>query len=137
MAAQRGRDLLIKIDLNGAGLFETLAGLRTTRLSLNAEAVDVTSLDSPGRWRELLDGAGVRSAQISGAGVFRDGASDARARALFFEGGRPAFQVIIPDFGIIEGPFLITAIDYSGRHEGEALYELTLASAGELSFVPL
>ena len=67
MAAQNGKDLLIKVDLTGDGQFHTMAGLRATRVSFNAEAVDVTSLESEGGWRELLGGAGVRSAAISGS----------------------------------------------------------------------
>jgi TP901-1 family phage major tail protein len=134
MGAQSGKDLLIKIDMTGGGLFETLAGLRATRISFNAESVDVTSLESAGGWRELLAGAGVRSASISGSGVFRDAASDERARQVFFEGLVPQFQVIIPDFGIVEGPFQITGVEYAGTLQGEATYELTLASAGALTF---
>lgn len=136
MAVQSGRDLLIKIDLTGDGSFSTLAGLRTTRLTFNADTVEVTSLDSGG-WRELLAGAGVRSAAISGAGVFRDAATDARARAIFFAGDTPAFQVIVPDFGVMEGPFQITALEYAGAHDGEASYSLSLASAGPLVFTAL
>jgi TP901-1 family phage major tail protein len=134
MAAQRGKDLLIKLDMSGAGDFETVAGLRATRIAFNAETVDVTNLGSEGRWRELLSGAGVRSAAISGSGVFRDAATDERARAIFFAGEAPVFQVIVPDFGIVEGSFQITSIEYSGNHDGEAVYELSLASAGALSF---
>lgn len=134
MAAQNGKDLLIKLDLNGAGQFETIAGLRASRISFNAETVDVTSLESPGGWRELLGGAGVRSASISGSGVFKDEATDERARQIFFDGEMPEFQVIIPDFGIVQGAFLITAIEYSGSYNGEATYEMTLASAGQLTF---
>jgi TP901-1 family phage major tail protein len=135
MTVQNGKDLLVKVDMNGAGLFETIAGLRATRISFNAESVDVTSLESQGGWRELLAGAGVRSASISGSGIFRDEATDERARQLFFDGLTPAFQVIIPDFGIVQGPFQVTALDYAGSHKGEATYELSLASAGELSVV--
>lgn len=134
MAAQRGRDLLIKLDMTGSGDFQTVAGLRATRISFNAETVDVTNLGSAGRWRELLAGAGVRSAAISGSGVFRDDVTDERARAIFFAGEIPVFQVIIPDFGIVEGPFQITSIEYSGSHDGEAVYELAMASAGALGF---
>ena len=89
MAAQRGKDLLIKLDMTGAGVFETVAGLRATRITFNAETVDITNLGSAGRWRELLSGAGVRSAAISGSGVFRDDATDERARAIFFAGRDP------------------------------------------------
>lgn len=134
MAVQNGKDLLIKIDTTGAGAFETMAGLRTTRIAFNAAPVEVTTLDSPGGWRELLAGAGVKSASISGAGVFRDAATDAVARQMFFDGQAPAMQVIIPDFGVIEGAFQIGSIDYSGNHDGEATYEIALNSAGALSF---
>ncbi len=134
MAVQNGKDLLVKIDLTGSGDFQTVAGLRATRLSFNAESVDVTSLESTGGWRELLGGAGIKSAAISGSGIFRDEASDARAREIFFAGDTPAFQVIIPDFGTVEGPFQVTSIEYAGSHDGEATYELSLASAGALSF---
>jgi len=134
MVAQNGKDLLIKLDLTGAGQFETIAGLRATRISFNAETVDVTSLESQGGWRELLAGAGVKTAAISGSGVFKDEATDERARQIFFDGEVPDFQVIIPDFGTIEGPFQITSIEYAGAHNGEASYELSLASAGEVNF---
>ena len=137
MAAQNGKDLLIKVDMSDDGQFQTLAGLRATRVSFNAEAVDVTSLESQGGWRELLGGAGVRSAAISGAGVFRDAASDERARQIFFDGLTPDFQVVIPDFGIIEGAFQVTSSEYAGAHDGEATYEMAMASAGALSFTAL
>lgn len=137
MAAQNGKDLLVKIDMTGGGMFETAAGLRATRISLNAETVDVTSLESAGGWRELLGGAGVKTAAISGSGVFKDDATDERARQIFFDGETPDFQVIVPGFGTLEGPFQITAIEYAGSYNGEATYELSLASAGALSFVAL
>ncbi|MFD0859567.1 phage major tail protein, TP901-1 family [Roseovarius aquimarinus] len=137
MAVQNGKDLLIKVDLTGDGNFESVAGLRATRISFNAESVDVTSLESAGGWRELLSGAGVKSAAISGSGIFRDADSDERARQIFFDGETPDFQVVIPDFGIVEGPFQVTSIEYSGTHDGEATYELSLASAGRLIFTAI
>ena len=137
MAGQSGRDLLLKIDMTGTGTFETVAGLRATRIALNAETVDVTSVESAGRWRELLGGAGARSASVSGSGVFKDAASDERARAAFFGGETPACQLVVPDFGVIEGPFQIVALEYGGSHDGEATFEIALASAGALEFSQL
>ncbi|MFK7754237.1 MAG: phage major tail protein, TP901-1 family [Sedimentitalea sp.] len=137
MGAQNGKDLLVKVDMTGDGQFETIAGLRATRVSFNAESVDVTSLESQGGWRELLGGAGVRSASISGSGVFKDADTDERARQLFFDGETPDFQVIIPDFGVVEGPFQVTSVEYAGSHNGEATYEMALASAGALIFTAL
>ncbi|MEH6833854.1 MULTISPECIES: phage major tail protein, TP901-1 family [Falsihalocynthiibacter] len=137
MVAQNGKDLLIKLDMTGGGLFETIAGLRATRISFNAESVDVTSLESQGGWRELLGGAGVKTASISGSGIFKDEGTDERARQIFFDGEIPNFQVIIPDFGVVEGPFQVNSIEYSGSHNGEATYDLSMASAGALQFTAL
>jgi TP901-1 family phage major tail protein len=136
MAAQKGKDLLVKLE-DGSGGFTTVAGLRTRQLAFNAEAVDVTNADSAGRWRELLAGAGVRRASISGAGVFRDAASDARMRTLFFAGASPVLQVVVPDFGMVEGAFQITGLEYRGDHAGEVTFDMTLESAGALTFAAL
>lgn len=137
MAAQNGKDLLIKLDMSGAGDFETIAGLRATRITFNAEAVDVTTLESAGGWRQLLGGAGMKSAGISGSGVFKDAATDEKARQVFFNGETPQFQVVIPDFGIVQGAFQITSIEYGGSHNGEATFEVALASAGQLEFTAI
>ena len=133
MAAQKGKDLLLKI-FDGAS-YTTVAGLRANRLSFNAESVDTTHAESAGRWRELLDGAGIKRATVAGRGLFKDAASDALMRQTFFDGAVKAFQVIIPDFGTVAGPFQITSLEFAGQHDGELTYELALESAGELTFV--
>ena len=138
MAAQKGKDILLKIG-DGAGpeVVTTVAGLRARTNSLNARSVDATDSDSAGRWRELLAGAGVRQASVSGAGVFRDAASDALIRAAFFAQSADNWQLIVPDFGTLQGPFLVAALEYAGEHEGEATYAITLSSAGEVTFAAL
>ena len=132
MGAQKGKDILLKLD-QGAG-FVTVAGIRTTRLTFNADTVDVTTADSNGHWRELLAGAGVRSAAIAGSGIFKDQASDEALRQVFFDGTVPAFEVVIPEFGTVTGPFQVTSLEYAGSHDGEATFEIALASAGALAF---
>ena len=132
MVAQKGRDLLLKIE-NGAG-FATVAGLRSKRLSFNAQLVDVTDAESAGRWRELLGGAGVQRAAVSGSGIFKDQASDALVRSVFFAGTIADWQIVIPDFGTVSGPFQVAALDYSGAHDGEVLFEIALESGGALTF---
>ena len=133
MGAQKGRDLLLKIaDENNA--FVTIAGLRTQRLALNADTVDVTHAESAGRWRELLAGAGPRRASIAGTGVFKDAASDLPVRQVFFDGLIRQWQVVIPDFGTIQGLFQIISLDWRGEHAGEVSFEIALESAGALTF---
>lgn len=135
MTAQAGRDILLKIGDGAADeSFAAVAGLRARTISLNARPVDVTHGDSPGRWRELIEGAGLRSAAVSGSGVFVDDAADERVRAVFFDQARRNWRLVVPDFGVLDGPFLVTALEYSGRHDGEAAYSLSLASAGEIGF---
>lgn len=134
MAAQKGRDLLLKVDSTGTGVFVTVAGLRNRSLSLNARPVDITNADSVNGWRESLEGAGIKSASLSGAGVFRDDAADETVRGYFFNGTLRNWQLIVPSFGIIQGAFLITALEYAGEYDGEVTYSLALESAGALSF---
>src|SRR4029450_6215604 len=97
MTAQKGKDLLVKIA-DGAN-YTTVAGLRTRRLAFNAESVDITHAESDQRWRELLDGAGVKRASVSGRGLFKDAASDALMRQTFFDGAIVGYQIVIPAFG--------------------------------------
>ncbi|MFC5583969.1 phage major tail protein, TP901-1 family [Nitratireductor kimnyeongensis] len=134
MVAKKGKDLLLKLDTSGAGTFTTVAGLRAKRLAFNSETVDVTNADSAGRWRELLAGSGVQRAAISGSGIFKDSASDAAIRSRFFSSEIADWQLTIPDFGIVSGPFQITALEYGGNHDGEVTFEIALESAGAVNF---
>jgi TP901-1 family phage major tail protein len=137
MAAQKGRDLLLKVDSTGTGTYITIGGLRANTLAFNAETVDSTSFESPGAWRELLAGAGLKTASVRGQGIFKDAASDATVRGYFFTASIVNWQVIIPDFGTVQGPFQITALEFGGRHDAEVTFELALESAGALTFTTL
>ena len=134
MTAQKGKDLLLKVDTNGAGSYSTVAGLRARALAFNAATVDVTDAESTGRWRELLEGAGLKTARISGAGIFKDASTDETLRSYFFNGTVRNWRVIVPELGTVEGPFQIAALEYSGQHDGEVAFDMSLESAGALSF---
>lgn len=134
MTAQAGRMLLLKIGdgASPAESFTTVAGLKAKQFQLNAETVDATHAESAGQWRELLAGAGVKSATLSGNGIFRDQASDDAVRAAFFEAVNRNWQIVVPDFGTLEGPFQITALEYAGSHDGAVTFTITLQSAGAI-----
>ncbi|NGO53623.1 phage major tail protein, TP901-1 family [Allomesorhizobium camelthorni] len=134
MVAQKGKDLLLKIDGDGLGTFVTVAGLRSKRIAFNSETVDITDADSAGRWRELLAGSGVQRAALSGSGIFKDAQSDAAIRTKFFAGEISGWQLVVPSFGTVEGPFQITALEYTGSHDGEVTFEIALESAGAIGF---
>jgi TP901-1 family phage major tail protein len=143
MAAQKGLDVLMKIDISGTKT--TIGGLRSTSITLNDESVDITNKDSLGT-RTLLAGAGVNSLSVSGSGVFTDSAAEVAVRTAFaaqqnttdgssaqtaaFE----SFQFIIPNLGTYTGSFQITSLEYAGEYNGEATYSMSFESAGYITF---
>lgn len=138
MAAQKGRDMLLKVG-DGATpteAFTTVAGIRTKSFSINNESVDVTTGDS-GTWRELLEGAGIKSASLSGDGVFTDNTTGETVRAAMFNGTIKNWTVLIPGFGTIKGKFQLSQCEYSGVHNGEVTYKISLDSAGALTWTAL
>ncbi len=130
-----GRDMRVKIKADN-GDFISFAGLQTKALRLSAKADDITHSQSAGQWRELLHGAGLKSASICGEGVFTDAGSSMLARSIFFAQDIRNYQFTLPEFGMVEGPFLIAELTYKGRFTDTAQFELLLLSAGELSFAP-
>ena len=138
MTIAAGRDLLLNLG-DGAEPqhFVPVAGLRTRTLSLNARTIDVTHAESAGGWRELLEGVGLKTCTISGAGVFVDDAAALRLRQLFFAQQGADWQIVLAGAGVLAGKFLVAALDYSGRFDGEASWSISLASAGEIGFAPI
>lgn len=130
MAAEKGSAFLLKIG-NGATppVFTTVAGLRTTQLQINGEAVAITSKDSGG-WRELLSGAGVRSVSVSGAGIFTGSAAEARLKGNALAGVIDDYRLSFESGESMTGRFLVTRLDYAGDYNGERNYTLALESSG-------
>lgn len=132
MSAQKGSAFLLKIG-DGAQppTYNTVAGLRTTQMSINGETVVVTTKDSAG-WRELLSGAGSRSVSISAAGVFLGSAAEASIRANALAGTLDDYQLSFEDGEKMQGQFLVARLDYAGDFNGERNYTLQLESSGEV-----
>ncbi|WP_068076096.1 phage major tail protein, TP901-1 family [Novosphingobium lentum] len=133
MAAQKGSAFLLKIS-DGAATptYATVAGLRTTQMSINGETVVVTSKDSGG-WRELLSGAGTRSVSVSAAGIFLGSAAEAQVRSRALDGTITDYQLSFDGGEKLQGQFLIQRLDYSGDFNGERNYTLTLESSGAVA----
>lgn len=130
MAIENGSAFLLKIS-NGAATpaYVTVAGLRTTQMSVNGEAVNVTTKDSGG-WRELLSGAGVRSVSVSAAGIFTGSAAETSVRAKALNGGLADYELSFESGERMRGKFLVTRLDYAGDYNGERSYALNLESSG-------
>ena len=130
MAVEKGSAFLLKIG-NGQDpvSYQTVAGLRTTQMSVNGEAVNVTNKDSGG-WRELLSGAGVRSVSVSAAGIFTGSEAEARLRTHALVGTLDQYRLTFEGGEMLEGAFLVTRLDYAGDYNGERNYTLNLESSG-------
>lgn len=138
MAAQKGSALLLKIGADAsaaasADTYTTVGGLRSTGITMNDEAVDVTTKDSSGV-RELLANGGIQTCSISGSGVFTDAASEATLRTAFGGANFANFEVILPDFGTYQGKFMVASLEYAGEHNGEATYSVSLENSGPFTF---
>ena len=134
MAAQKGAAMLLKVG-DGASpeSFTTIAGLRSTSITLNDEAVDITNKDSSGN-RELLADGGIHSMSVSGSGVFKDSASEETLRSKMNATSFSNFQFLIPDFGTYTGNFMVASLEYSGEYNGEVTYSVTLESSGSITY---
>ena len=135
MAVQKGVDVVLKIgDGGGTEVFSTIGGARTVSMTFNNQPVDATSASSTGQWRQLIDSAGILSIDATFSGVFQDDAQDATLRTDSFARTLRNFQLVYPDFGTFEGPFMIASVTYGGAHDGEATFELQLQSGGQVTF---
>lgn len=132
MSAEKGSAFLLKVGNGGAPpVFSTVAGMRTTQMSVNGEAVNVTTKDSGG-WRELLSGAGVRSVSVAGSGIFTGSAAEARLKTNALGGLLDDYELSFESGERMRGRFLIARLDYAGDHNGERTYSLSLESSGEV-----
>ena len=133
MAAQKGAAFLLKIS-DGAATpsYRTVAGLRTTQMSITGDTVVVTNKDSGG-WRELLSGAGVRQVSVNAAGIFLGSAAETQIRDAALNGTVTDYQLSFEDGARMQGKFLIQRLDYSGDFNGERNYSLVLESSGAVT----
>jgi TP901-1 family phage major tail protein len=135
MAAQKGVDVLLKIgDGEASEAFTNVGGARTVSMTFNNSTVDATSASSTGQWRQLIDAAGILSMDASFSGVFQDDSNDAQIQTDALARTLRNFQLVVPDFGTFEGPFVISNLTYGGAHDGEATFELSLSSGGQVAF---
>ena len=130
MSAQSGAAFLLKIS-DGATppTFQTVAGLRTTQMSIAGQAVVITSKDSGG-WRDLLSGAGARSISVSAAGIFLGSDAENRIRSNALAGTLAQYQLSFEDGQKLQGGFLVQKLDYAGDYNNERSYTLQLESSG-------
>lgn len=130
MTAQSGAAFLLKIaDGASPPAYQTIAGLRTTQMSINGDTVVVTHKQSDG-WRDLLSGAGTRSVSVSAAGIFLGSTAESTVRAHALAGTLDQYELSFEDGEKLRGRFLVQRLDYAGDFNGERSYTLQLESSG-------
>jgi len=139
MAAGKGSSFLLKD--NSTGTPATVGGLRSTSMTINGEAVDITTKDSNAfissgndKARDLLQGGGVRSMTLSASGVFTDSSTENNIRGFAFDGAIQNYDLIFSDGSKISGAFLITSYERAGEFNGEETYSLTLESSNTITY---
>ena len=133
MSAQKGAAFLLKIG-DGAtppNNYYTVAGLRTTQVSINSETVVVTNKGSGG-WRELLSGAGIRTVSVSASGIFLGSEEERVVRNHALSGTLEAYQLKFEDGSSLTGRFLVQRLEYAGDFNSERTYTLQLESSGSV-----
>lgn len=132
MAGFNGRELTV--DWNAT----TLVGIRTRGLAISAEPVDVTTDDDTGE-RTLLPDPGVRSAEISVAGITSD--EVLIAEILSGISGRTLTSAVVnlPSTLAVPGTItfdaFISSFEITGEHDGAVEFTATLMSAGAITYV--
>jgi TP901-1 family phage major tail protein len=133
MAVEKGSAFLLKI---GDGLpnptYVTIAGLRTTQLSISTDTVVITNKGSQG-WRELLSGAGIRSVSISGSGVFTGSSAETKLKEQAIGASIGDYEVSFEGGERMRGKFLVSRLEYAGDFNGERNYTINLESSGPVS----
>lgn len=133
MTAEKGSAFLLKVGDGAAPpAYTTVAGMRTTQLAINGQAVEITSKDSGG-WRELLTGAGTRSVSVAGAGLFTGSAAETRIKANALAGLIDDYALAFESGDQLKGRFLVTKLEYAGDFNGERSYTLALESSGAVA----
>jgi len=139
MAAGKGSSFLLKD--NSTGTPATVGGLRSTSMTINGEAVDITTKDSNAfissgndKARDLLQGGGVRSMSITASGVFTDSSTENLVRGFAFDGAIQDYDLIFSDGSKISGAFLITSYERAGEYNGEETYSVTLESSNTITY---
>jgi len=134
MARQKGSDVLLKLDTTGAGNYVTIGGIQNARINMDRGDADVTNQGSPSKHRELLEGAGILKMSVSGDGVFDPVAPQDTLRSVMMQGLLRNWQIIVPGEGTYTALFQITKYERGGQHEKEVTFQISLESAGLISF---
>ncbi len=133
MAAQKGREFILEIQIDGS--YQVVGGFRSNTFSINGETVDVTSKASGG-FRELMEGAGIVSISTSGSGVFVSDTVFETVHNAMLNQTHLNGRITVPGFKSYAGNYAVSQLEMSGEHNGEVTYSIGLESSGTIDPQP-
>lgn len=137
MAQQIGRELLIKAG-NGASpeVFTNICGIKTRSFNMSANEVDTTvpDCDNPGNLPQKTSAPGILDQSFSGSGLFTNTAAGKQMLDDARTGVIRNYQVVVPGYGTMEGPYAIFDMELSGELEGNLEFSATFRQTGALTF---
>ena len=133
MAAQKGRNVLVKYNTTGS-TYTAIGGAREMTITVSNESVDITNSDDAGV-RKLLEGAGVNSVAIKLQGVYVEDTALGTIRADSLTNVHKNYQFLIPGTTTktYQGAFMIASFEEAGTYNGTVTYNLSLESAGAVA----
>lgn len=125
-----GNQLVVKIG-NGdtPEIFSAIGGLQSSNISLENKIVDCSNLNS-GKWRCLVNNAGIAACSISGDGFFTNCDVGERLRLLAFTGGCNNYEIMLGGNSKITGAFIVASYKRYGDVNEEEGFSLRLESSG-------
>ena len=136
MGVSAGRDLLLKYETTlGGGSYSTLGGLQAKTFTLESSVIEITNHGS-NEYREILDGAGVKSMKVSGSGIYNaDSATLENLETAMMSGTMRNFHVIDTSTSgrTYQALFKIASFERGGEHNGAQNYSISLESSGTIT----
>lgn len=136
MGAFKGSLVLLKIGDGATPVeqFTTLGGLRTTRLSINRQPVNVQDVTGQG-WRVALEKAGVSSLRVQGEGIFTSGEAGITLQELAISGAVRKYHFYFGNGDRLESRFIVTSYERIGTVNGLEAVNLTLENSGVPEYI--
>jgi len=135
MTKYAGKDFLLQKEVTyGGGTYQTVGGFKTNNFTINNESVDVTDKgDVP--WRQLQE-VGIKSMSASGQGVWKDDAYLQACLADMIASGTAIrrFKIVSGRGDYFIGLFKITSLERSGEYNGIEQFNISLESAGAVTY---
>lgn len=139
MPAQRGSNLLIsRGDGGGPEVFTAVGALKNASINFNGNPIDVTTRDDVDVnneiWQTFITGP--KSGTISGDGLSKDIGVVQDMYNDFATGAITNYQVLEPNVGTWEAPFIVSDMSYDGPYDEALSFNVTLQLAGAPTFTP-